>query len=78
MKRPYEYSKGLFKIFTDSKETVKGWLPQSNQPAKAVETSEAGAILDDQSNDKVIQPGDPVQLETSSSSEADTNGDFSS
>ena len=78
VKRPYEYSKGLSKIFTDSKQTVMGWLPQSNQPTSAVEVSDGNTPLEDQPIENVIKPGDPVELETIGNSEVEAKGDFSS
>lgn len=39
VKRPYEYGKGLRKIFNDSTETVKSWLPEPNQPAPPESTA---------------------------------------
>ena len=31
VKRPYEYKKGLVKLYSDNKKKVQGWLPQSDQ-----------------------------------------------
>ena len=78
VKRPYEYGRGLQKIFSDSTETVKGWLPQQNQAETNVGMSDAVTPLEDQSIEQVNQPDADAQLETTSSSEVDAVGDFSS
>jgi len=31
VKRPYEYKKGLEKLYSDNKKKVQSWLPQKNQ-----------------------------------------------
>lgn len=78
VKRPYEYSKGLSKVFSDSKETVKSWLPQPNQPTQTGEAAYAAAPQEDESIGNSNNPGDSVGLETMNGSSADPNGDFSS
>ena len=77
VKRPYEYSKGLEKIFSDSMETVNGWLPEQNQPATTVGSSDAIAPPENQSTEPVARPVGAVQIQTTGSPEVNVIDDFS-
>ena len=44
VKRPYEYKKGLEKLFSDSKRKIEAWLPQSSQTEIKVFEAEAPVV----------------------------------
>ena len=77
VKRPYQYSKGIQKIFSDSMETVNSWLPERNQPAVVVGPSDAVAPRENQSTEPVPQSVGAVQIQAAGAPEVNIIDDLS-
>ena len=60
VKRPYEYSKGLEKLFSDSKKKVEGWFPPTNQTGSA-EASKSELGSNASSSELQVGPIQPAE-----------------
>jgi len=77
VKRPYQYSKGLQKMFSDSMETVNGWMPEQNRPTTTVGSSDAVASPENQSTVPVPQSVGVVQIQAAGAPEVNVIDDLS-